>query len=60
MTETLIEGGARDRVADYGTTVPLRRSYEGLARWLERHGAQTRSGSQTGPFRLNVCRPKTK
>ena len=49
MTETLIEGGARHRVADYGMTVPLRQNYEGLARWLERHGAQTRLGQPNRP-----------
>jgi glyoxylase-like metal-dependent hydrolase (beta-lactamase superfamily II) len=38
MTEMLVGGGARDRVADYTVTVPLGQNYAGLRRWLERHG----------------------
>jgi glyoxylase-like metal-dependent hydrolase (beta-lactamase superfamily II) len=42
MTDVLIGGGARDRVADYELTVPLRQNHAGLQRWLERHGSDSR------------------
>jgi len=41
MIDALVGGGARDRVADYQMTVPLRQNYAGLERWLERHGTDT-------------------
>jgi glyoxylase-like metal-dependent hydrolase (beta-lactamase superfamily II) len=39
MTDRLVDGGARDRIADYELTVPLRQNHAGLQRWLERHGS---------------------
>ena len=41
MTDSLVRGGADERVADYGLTVPLRQNYAGLQRWLERHGTDS-------------------
>jgi glyoxylase-like metal-dependent hydrolase (beta-lactamase superfamily II) len=41
MTQTLIDGGARERVDDYEMTVPLHQNHAGLSRWLERHGADS-------------------
>jgi hypothetical protein len=41
MTEMLVGGGARERVADYALTVPLRQNHAGLQRWLERHGTDS-------------------
>ena len=41
MTDSLVRGGAGERVADYGLTVPLRQNYAGLQRWLERHGTDS-------------------
>ena len=41
MTGVLIDGGARERVSDYGLTVPLRQNHAGLVRWLDRHGADS-------------------
>jgi glyoxylase-like metal-dependent hydrolase (beta-lactamase superfamily II) len=42
MTRLLIDGGARERIADYEMTVPLRQNHAGLGRWLDRHGAESR------------------
>jgi glyoxylase-like metal-dependent hydrolase (beta-lactamase superfamily II) len=41
MTDMLVGGGARDRIADYGLTVPLHQNHAGLQRWLERHGSDS-------------------